>query len=133
MPPKIFKTQTRVRYAETDASGIVYYNNYFVYFEIGRIEMFRELHLPYDHRLPIAESYAEYHDSAEFDDMLEIHSFVAEVRRAGFRIGCQVYRLLENDEKLLLVSGYTAMVTVDDNRKPTTLSPAFKTALANIT
>ena len=43
---RVFKTRVRVRYAETDAAGIVYYNNFFVYFELGRVEMFRELAPP---------------------------------------------------------------------------------------
>lgn len=125
---RLFRTRTRVRYAETDAAGIVYYNNYFVYFEMGRIELFRELGLPYDWRLPIAETHATFHASAVFDDELDIHSFVEEVRRAGFRIGCRVYRVREGEEPLLLCRGYTSMVTVGEDRKPTALPGAFREA-----
>lgn len=131
MSPRIFKTRTRVRYAETDASGIVYYNNYFVYFEIGRVEMFRELGLPYDWHLPIVETACRYHASARFDDLLEIHSFVQEVRRCGFSIGCRVQRVTDDDgEPILLVEGHTAMVTVDESYVPTPLPPRFREALA---
>lgn len=133
MPPKIFKTRTRVRYAETDAAGIVYYNNFFVYFELGRIEMFRELALPYDRRIPIAETHATFHASAAFDDPLEIHSWVEEVRRAGFRIGCRVYRVREGEEPALLADGYTSMVSVGDDRRHTPLPEAFRTAFAAVT
>ena len=133
MAVKIFKTHTRVRYAETDAAGIVYYNNYFVYFEVGRIELFRDLGLPYDWRLPIAETHAEFHASAEFDDPLEIHSFVAEVRRAGFRIGCRVYRTRRGEEPVLLAEGYTSMVTVGENKKPVPLPEAFRQAFEAVT
>jgi acyl-CoA thioester hydrolase len=121
--PKTFKTRTRVRYAETDASGIVYYNNYFVYFEVGRVELFRQLGLPYDHRLPIVETHCRYHASARFDDELEIHTFLQEVRSKGFRLGCEVYRGEE-----LLVEGYTAMVTTDENGQPVELPEAFRAA-----
>lgn len=126
----IYKTRTRVRYAETDASGIAYYNNYFLYFELGRVEMFRELGLPYDERLPIAETYCQYHASAHFDDRLEIHSFVEGLRRCGFRIGSRIYRLTEA-EPTLLVEGYTAMVTVGEDKLPRPLPKKFLEALGS--
>jgi acyl-CoA thioester hydrolase len=129
---KLFVTRTRARYGETDASGIVYYNSYFVYFELGRVEMFRELGLPYDWRLPIADTACRYHASARFDDLLEIRSFVEEIRSCGFRIGGRVYRVIEADpaaEPTLLVEGHTSMVTVDADRRPTPLPDAFRAAL----
>lgn len=128
----IFKTQTRARYAETDASGVVYYNSYFVYFELGRMEMFRELQLPYDWHLPIAETHCRYRSSARFDDLLEIQSFVAELRSKGFRIAHRVLRLTEGEEPQLLVEGYTAMVTVGENHRPTPLPAAFEQAFRPI-
>ncbi len=137
---KIFKTRTRVRYAETDAAGIVYYNCYFVYFELGRIEMFRELGLPYDWRLPIAETYCKYLASARFDDCLEIHTFLQQVRSKGFRLGCRVFRMAEQgqgsaavNEPELLVEGYTAMVTVGQERRPVALPEQFSRVFAEIT
>ncbi len=126
---KLFKTRTRVRYAETDASTIVYYGSYFVYLELGRIEMFRELALPYDRQLPIAEAGCRYIAPARFDDLLEIHSFVAELRSKGFRIGGRVHRVGEDDSLELLAEGFTAMVTVGEDRKPVALPAAFADAL----
>ncbi len=137
---KIFKTRTRVRYAETDAAGIVYYNSYFVYFELGRVEMFRELGLPYDWRLPIAETYCKYLASACFDDSLEIHTFLQQVRSKGFRLGCRVFRMAEHgqtgaavSEPELLVEGFTAMVTVGEERRPVALPEQFRRVFAEIT
>lgn len=126
---KTYTTNARVRYAETDATGIVYYANYFIYFEVGRLEMFRELGLPYNRHLPIVDSYCKYHSSACFDDEIEIHSTVEEVRRKGFRIGHRIYRTLEgSDEPELLAEGYTSMVTADGDGRPILLPPAFKKA-----
>jgi len=133
MAAKIFTTRTRVRYAETDAAGIVYYNNFFVYFELGRIEMFRELALPYDRRIPIAETHASFHASAVFDDPLEIHTTVDEVRRAGFRLGCKVYRVRDGEEPVLLTEGYTSMVSVGEDRRPTPLPDVFRKAFGAVT
>ena len=93
-----FTTRTRARYAETDATGIVYYNSYFVYFELGRVEMFRELGLPYDGRLPIVETSCRYRASAQFDDVLEIQTVVEELRTRSFRTSCQVFRVGDDDE-----------------------------------
>ena len=128
---RIFKTRTRVRYAETDATGIVYYANYFIFFELGRLEMFRELDLPYDRRLPIAETYCRYHASACFDDELEIHTFVEGVRSRGFRLGAKVFRV-DEDEMVLLVEGYTAMVTADDDGTTVDMPENFKRAFEGI-
>ncbi len=126
---KRYKTRTRVRYAETDATGIAYYASYFLYFEVGRIEMFRELGVPYNSRLPIAETTCRYRASAEFDDLLEIQSFVAELRSKGFRIGCEVFRVRDDGSLELLVEGHTSMVTVGEDGKPTPLPDAFRSAL----
>jgi acyl-CoA thioester hydrolase len=129
---KIFKTRTRVRYAETDAAGIVYYNNFFVYFELGRIELFRELGLPYEWWIPIAETHASFHAPASFDDHIEIQSFVAEVRAKGFRIGCRVFRTREGEEPVLLAEGYTAMVSVGEDRRPKPLPENYRKAFESV-
>ena len=125
---RVFKTKTRVRYAETDATGIAYYNSYFVYFELGRIEMFRELGLTYDRHLPIVDTRCLYRASAEFDDLLEIHTFVEEIRAKGFRLGCEVYKIEEGSQAVLLVEGYTAMVTVDDDGNPVPIPKTYRLA-----
>jgi acyl-CoA thioester hydrolase len=122
-------TSTRVRYAETDATGIVYYANYFIYFEVGRIELFRKLGLPYDKRLPIVETTCRYRASATFDDELEIHTVVEELRVKSFRLGSRVYRRDPcGGELQLLVEGVTVMVTTDDQGKPCPLPAAFRAA-----
>lgn len=122
---KVFTTRTRARYADTDASGIVYYASYLLYFETGRVEMFRELGLPYDYHLPIVETACRYRAPARFDDLLEIHSFVAALRTRGFRIGHRVHRVKPDGELELLVEGHTAMVTVGEDRRPVDLPPEF--------
>jgi acyl-CoA thioester hydrolase len=128
---KIFSTRTRARYADTDTSGIVYYASYFLYFETGRVEMFRELGLPYDYHLPIVETACRYRAPARFDDLLEIHSFVEELRPKGFRIGHRVHRVADDGALELLVEGHTAMVTVGEDRKAAPLPAAFARALGD--
>ena len=129
-PDTTYTTHTRVRYAETDASGIVYYANYFVYFELGRLSMFRELGLPYDWRLPIRDTYCRYHASARFEDELEIRTRVLELRGKGFKLGSEVYRAADGAEPELLVQGYTVMVTLNDDGEIAPMPEAFVQALA---
>ena len=44
---EVFETKLRVRYAETDQMGVVYHSNYIIWFEVGRVEMFRQLGFTY--------------------------------------------------------------------------------------
>lgn len=128
---KTFKTEVRVRYAETDAAEIVYYSNFFIYFEVGKMEMFRELKLPYDRCLPMVEAHCDFKNTAKFDDLLEIHTTVPEVFNKGFKVESKIYRKDGNKKKpTLIASGYTIHITTDDNRKtqkvPNYFLDAFK-------
>ncbi len=125
---RTFTTRLRARYAETDATGIVYYNAYFVYLEVGRIEAFRELGLTYDRHLPIVETGCRYHASAVFDDLLEVETVVGQVRSRGFRLDGKVFRVEPDGARTLLVEGFCAMVTVDDANRPIPLPLAFRAA-----
>lgn len=68
----------RVRYAETDKMGVVYYANYFVWFEVGRTDLLRTLGWSYREMeqagvsLPVIEARCEYVRPARYDDELEI-------------------------------------------------------------
>lgn len=130
--PRIFETRTRARFAETDESGIVYYGSYFVYFELGRVEMFRELGLAYDFHVPIVETRCRYHAPARFDDELSIHTFVEELRTRAFRLGARVYRVRDHGDDELLCEGWTAMVTTGDDRRPIPIPADFRAALEAI-
>lgn len=71
-------TSVRVRYADTDKMGIVYNGNYLMFFEIGRTELLRSVHLPYAELeqngflLPVMEAHVEYKQPAYYDDVLSI-------------------------------------------------------------
>ncbi len=131
MQARVFETHTRVRYAETDATGIVYYANYLVYFELGRVDMFRQVGLPYDRRLPIAESHCRYLASAAFDDPLRIETFLEEMRHRSFRLGSRIFLEPEDGARSTLVAeGWVVMVTVDQDNRPISLPPSFRNAFA---
>ena len=81
----ISETTTRVRYAETDQMGIVYYGNYAQYFEIGRVESIRQLGYSYKQMeedgvmLPVTELTIKFLRSAMYDDLLTIKTTLKEL------------------------------------------------------
>ncbi len=85
-------SRVRVRYAETDKMGVVYYANYFVWFEVGRTDLLRDAGWSYREMeatgvaLPVIEAHCEYRQSARYDDELEVRTIGhAAVARAGAR------------------------------------------------
>ena len=81
----------RVRYADTDAMGVAYYANYFVWFEIGRTELLRALGWSYREMelsgvmLPVIDATCSYKSPARYDDLLDIRTegrMVSPVRMA---------------------------------------------------
>jgi acyl-CoA thioester hydrolase len=77
-------TTVRVRYAETDRMDVVYYGNYAMYFEIGRVEAIRNLGLSYKDIedmgiiLPVVELNIKYLRPAKYDDLITIKSQIKE-------------------------------------------------------
>ena len=73
-------TRVRVRYADTDQMGVVYYANYLVWFEVGRTEWLRDAGWNYRDMeeagisLPVIEAHCEYRQSARYDDEIEIRT-----------------------------------------------------------
>jgi acyl-CoA thioester hydrolase len=109
----------RVPYADVDQMSVVYYANYFVYFERGRNELMRALGLPYKVledsgvMLPVIESYCKYFQSAHYDDELEIVTKISDRKGIRIKMECEIFR---DGEKL--VDGYTWHVTTDLKGKP---------------
>jgi acyl-CoA thioester hydrolase len=122
-------TEIRVRYAETDQMGIVYYANYLVWFEIGRVELLRSLGLAYsqleiDHQciLPVIEASCRYRAPARYDDEILIETRPALLRGSVIKFAYQIWRKANQKEKQreLLAEGETVHVVCDDqlNKKP---------------
>ena len=121
-------TEVRVRYAETDQMGIVYYANYLVWFEIGRVELLRALGLAYsqletEHQciLPVAEAKCRYRAPARYDDQILIETRPALLRGPVLKFAYRILRkALEGQQPTLLAEGETVHVVCDDqlNKKP---------------
>ncbi len=124
-------TQVRVRYAETDQMGIVYYANYLVWFEIGRVELLRSLGYAYsdlerEHKLilPVVEATCRYRSPARYDDEILIETSTAMLRGSVLKFAYRVLRKASNaqegEEPTLLAEGETVHVVCDGelNRQP---------------
>lgn len=78
--PRTSTTSLRVRYAETDQMGVVYYANYFVWFEVARTDLLRSLGWTYRQMeeagvaLPVIEAGCQYRRPARYDDEIEIRT-----------------------------------------------------------
>ncbi len=100
----------RVRYAETDAMGVVYYGNYLTYFEVARVEYLRAAGIDYrsleDAKMTgaVVESHVRYHAPALFDDELSLWTRCVSMGKVRFRIEYEVWRA---DDRTLVASGYT--------------------------
>ena len=101
-------TRIRVRYAETDQMGIVYYANYLIWMEIGRTNLMRDMDLTYKMMeaegimLPVTKACARYYDSALYDDEVDVYSTVTMFNGARARIDYKIKR-----GETLLCTGYT--------------------------
>ena len=122
-------TEVRVRYAETDQMCIVYYANYLVWFELGRVEVLRSLGLAYSRLeaehgciLPVIEARCRYRKPARYDDEIVIETRPAMLRGTVLKFAYRIYRKLGQKEKEreLLAEGETVHVVCDDKlqRKP---------------
>lgn len=111
-----FETQIRVRYAETDQMGYVYYGNFAAYYEVARTEAFRSLSIQYNQMekegvmMPVLEMRTKYIRPARYDDLLTV-KMMLRTKPAGARILFE-YEVL-NEAKELLTVGETTMVFVD--------------------
>jgi acyl-CoA thioester hydrolase len=116
----------RVRYAETDKMGVVYYANYLVWFEVARADLLRSLGWTYremEHAgvaLPVIESHCEYHRPARYDDEIEVRTegrMLSPVRME-FR-----YEVVRREDRLLTASGRTVHAAVNLLGRPCRLPP----------
>jgi len=109
-----FETHIRVRYAETDQMGYVYYGNYAAYFEVARVESFRHLGLSYKKleesgvMMPVLEYKSKYIRPAKYDDLLTIKLMIKVKPSTRIVFEYEVY----NEDKVLLNVAETTLVFV---------------------
>ncbi|WP_141706098.1 acyl-CoA thioesterase [Caloranaerobacter ferrireducens] len=125
----INETVIRVRYGETDQMGIVYHANYFVWFDIGRTEFFREIGMEYktleekDVLLPVIDVGCKYIVSAKYDDEIIIRTKVTELKGVRLKFN---YEIIRKNDMVKLAEGYTAHAFVNSELKPINFKKKFK-------
>ncbi|MDD4956033.1 MAG: thioesterase family protein [Candidatus Omnitrophica bacterium] len=125
-------TEIRVRYAETDQMGVVYYSNYFVWFEVARTEYFRSRGVDYRSLeekekiyLPVVEAYCRYRMPIRYDDRVIVETQVAEV--TGTRL---VFEYKVKREGKTCTSGRTVHVFVNAAGEPIPIPKMVKNILS---
>jgi len=121
-------TEVRVRYAETDQMNVVYYANYLVWFEVGRVELLRKLGFSYrqlekEHGciLPVIEATCRYRSPALYDDQILIETRPALLRGPVLKFAYRILRKAEEGaDPTLLAEGETVHIVCDSqmNKKP---------------
>lgn len=126
-------SRVRVRYAETDKMGIVYYANYFVWFEVGRTDLLRESGWNYREMesegfgLPVIEAHCTYRESAKYDDEIEVRTTGEMLSPVRVQFSYQVVR---SSDAATLCTGATVHATVDRAGRPCRLPERMRTMLS---
>ena len=124
----------RVRYSETDCSGVVYHSNYLAFCEVGRTELMREMKIPYrsleeDHSLvlPVVDMRVKYFHPARYDDEIRIETRVVALGGARIQFAYQLFRVSDG-RHLLDASTVLGCISADSGR-PKRLPEEMKQAL----
>jgi len=108
-------TQIRVRYAETDQMGVVYYGNYPTYFEVGRVEAIRSLGYSYKAMeesgimMPVVDVHIKYLRPAKYDDLLTVKTQIREMPSHKIVFHSEIL----NEQGKLLTKGEITLFFVD--------------------
>lgn len=139
--PTIAETTLRVRYAETDQMGVVYHSNYFVWFEVGRVELLRQLGFTYREMesqdgcvIAVVDARCRYKSPARYDDEIVIRTHLKNIRESMIHFA---YEALRAADGALLAEGETTHIVVDSEMKiralPEKYLQAFRAAAGRST
>jgi len=131
------ETRLRVRYAETDQMGVVYHSNHLIWFEVGRVELMRQMGFSYrdmereDGRfIAVAEATCRYRAPVYYDEEVLVRTRLKSVRESVVIFS---YELVRAENGTLLAEGETTHIVTDSSLKISTLPEkylnAFRTAL----
>lgn len=131
---KIIETTLRVRYAETDASGVVYHANYLVWFEHGRGEWFwqqgRDYHRDVEARglnWPVVEAHARYLAPARYGDLVTVRTVLKELQTRAFTLE---YEIINAETQQVLCRGWTKHLNVNNEWRVVPLPEDIRALMA---
>jgi acyl-CoA thioester hydrolase len=112
------ETRLRVRYAETDKMGVVYHSNFVIWFEVGRVELLRQLGFEYSRmehddncHIPVVDLRVRYKSPALYDDEVVVRTRLANVRSSLLHF---VYEVARTGDGTVLATGETTHIIVND-------------------
>lgn len=120
----------KVRYQETDRMGMVYYSNYFIWFEIGRTELFNKIGIPYagledkGYRLVTTEAHCKYKAPASYEDEIEILTQLTEFKNPTMAFNYSIKK-----GRTLIASGETKHAFTNIKGKAIRVPPFLVEAL----
>ena len=134
--PEVYETKLRVRYAETDQMGVVYHANYIVWFEVGRVEMLRQLGFTYSEmekqdetHIAVVDVRCRFKAPARYDEVITLRTRLLNVRKSLLHFG---YEVLRDEDGALQAEGETIHIVVDSGFKriplPQKYLPSFRKA-----
>lgn len=124
-PVFIHQTLVRVRYAETDQMGFVYYGHYATYFEVARVEAMRALGISYKSledsgiQMPVTDFHIRYKKPGRYDELLRIETRIEEIPSLRIRFNYTTF----NEQEELLNTAETELVFIDSSRKRPVKAP----------
>jgi acyl-CoA thioester hydrolase len=123
------ETRVRVRYAETDQMGVVYHSNHLIWFEIGRVELMRQLGFSYRDMerddncfIAVAEARCRYRAPIYYDDEVIVRTKLKSVRESVIHF---TYELVRGETRAVLAEGETTHIVTDAKFKITALPEKY--------
>jgi acyl-CoA thioester hydrolase len=126
-------TTLRVRYAETDKMGVVYYANFLVWFEVARADLLRALGWTYREMeaagvsLPVIEAHCHYRRPARYDDEIEVRTEGQMLSPVKMKF---TYTVVRRADAVVAAEGYTMHAAVDPNGRPCRLPARIREVFA---
>jgi len=123
------ETSIRVRYAETDQMGVVYHANHFIWFEVGRVELLRQLGFSYKDMeeqdqcfIAVVDVRCRYKAPARYDDEVIVRTWLKNIRESMIHFG---YELLRASDRTVLAEGETTHIVADAKMQKTALPEKY--------
>ena len=130
------EVQLRVRYAETDQMGVVYHSNFFIWMEIGRVELMRSLGFEYkqmevedDCHLPVVDARCRYKSPAHYDEQVIVRTELRNLRGSLIHFG---YNILRQEDGAVLAEGETTHLVVNSRMEKRMLPERYRQGFETI-
>jgi acyl-CoA thioester hydrolase len=131
------ESRIRVRYAETDQMGVVYHANHFIWFEVGRVELLRQLGFSYKDMeqqdncfIAVVDARCRYKAPAHYDDEIIVKTRLKNIRESVIHFG---YELLRVEDGSLIAEGETTHIVADAQMRKTVLPEKYMKAFREAT